>query len=331
MKGNKDGKDRDDRTLNATMCLDISGSMGGGLDQNHGQFRSRLSLSIEAIRMFISKMRPTDSFGLIAFDTQADVVIEQTKIANLNLNDTFKLLEKIKTRGGTTIKYGFEAAQNMLYEFVLTNQCVNSENRIVMLTDVCDNSISTQREFLEKASAETGTTLTIVGISEEFRSEVCEDLKNVKGFNYFCAVNQDDIKKYVFENFDFTYFPSAFNLDISIEAEDVKSFKVFGSTDASEVDAYNHNFASPGGKRTISRMKSSFPSEIEIINGRVHNYGGLILIKLNRKTKNPIFEGVINLEYDDASGKHHSQQYEVKYEFHPEEQFFSDETLRAAL
>jgi hypothetical protein len=44
-------------------------------------------------------------------------------------------------------------------------------------------------------------------------------------------------------------------------------------------------------------MKSSFPSEIEIINNRVHNYGGLILVKLQRKSKNPYFKGVINLEY----------------------------------
>ena len=148
--------------------------------------------------MFISKMRPGDSFGLIAFDNKADVVIKQTKISNMNLNHTFQLLDKIVTRGGTTIRCGFEASQNMLYEYVLTNECKNSENRIVMLTDVCDNSIATQRQFLEKASNETGTTLTIIGISDDFRSEVCEELKNVKGFNYFCAVDQDDIKKYVF-------------------------------------------------------------------------------------------------------------------------------------
>ena len=36
VKGNKDGKDRDERNLNATMCLDISGSMGGGLNNSHG-------------------------------------------------------------------------------------------------------------------------------------------------------------------------------------------------------------------------------------------------------------------------------------------------------
>ena len=47
-------------------------------------------------------------------------------------------------------------------------------------------------------------------------------------------------------------------------------------------------------------MKSSFPSEIEIINERVHNYGGLILVRLKRKSKDPFFEGVIRLQYDDS-------------------------------
>lgn len=71
-------------------------------------------------------------------------------------------------------------------------------------------------------------------------------------------------------------------------------------------------------------MKSSFPSEIKIVNGRVHNYGGLILIKLSRRSKNPFFNGKIILDYEDVHGKAYSQSYLVNYEFHPEEQFFSD-------
>ncbi len=66
--------------------------------------------------------------------------------------------------------------------------------------------------------------MTVVGISTEFKSSVCELLKNVKGFNYFCAVDEGDIKKYVFETFDFGFFPSAKDLDISISSEDLVSF-----------------------------------------------------------------------------------------------------------
>lgn len=90
-----------------------------------------------------------------------------------------------------------------------------------MLTDVCDNSISGEKQFIEQASVEMGINLTVVGISYEFRSSVCEELKNVKGFNYFCAINQDDIKKYVFETFDFGFFPAAYDLDITISSQDL--------------------------------------------------------------------------------------------------------------
>ena len=67
-----------------------------------------------------------------------------------------------------------------------------------MLTDVCDNSISNEEAFIQRASDTDNISLTIIGISDEFKSEVCECLKNLKGFNYFCAVSDADIKKYVF-------------------------------------------------------------------------------------------------------------------------------------
>ena len=72
------------------------------------------------------------------------------------------------------------------------------------------------------ASTEEGVNLTVIGISTDFKSEVCEKLKNVKGFNYFCAVDQGDIKKYVFETFDFGFFPSAFDISITISSDDLK-------------------------------------------------------------------------------------------------------------
>jgi Mg-chelatase subunit ChlD len=118
VKGNKDGKDRDNRILNATLCLDISGSMGSGLTWDS---ESRLKLAIEAIRMFVSKLRPDDSFGLVIFDNKAEVVIEQTKVKSLDLQKTFTTLETIKTRGGTTIREGFVMSQKILYNYAISN------------------------------------------------------------------------------------------------------------------------------------------------------------------------------------------------------------------
>ena len=59
-----------------------------------------------------------------------------------------------------------------------------------MLTDVGDNSLENEKAFINSASIEDGIHLTIVGISSHFESNVCEQMKNVKGFNYFCAVNE---------------------------------------------------------------------------------------------------------------------------------------------
>lgn len=69
VKGSKDGADRDERPLNSLICLDISSSMRGGLGPyNNSDKKSRLWLSVEAIKMFISKLRPTDSVGVITFN-----------------------------------------------------------------------------------------------------------------------------------------------------------------------------------------------------------------------------------------------------------------------
>ena len=76
-KGAKDGKDRDERILNAVIALDISGSMNTSMNfpNNQGNNQSRIALSKEAILMFYSKLRPNDSFGLITFTIDPTVIL----------------------------------------------------------------------------------------------------------------------------------------------------------------------------------------------------------------------------------------------------------------
>ncbi len=74
---------------------------------------------------------------------------------------------------------------------------------------------------------------------------------------------------------------------------------------------------------TITKVKSTFPSEISIVNDKVYTFGGLILLKLKRKSNQPFFKGTIKLNYSDVYGKQYSQQYSLNYEFPPFEQYFS--------
>ena len=67
VKGKSDGEPRDDRLLNSVIILDVSGSMGGKLTKLNKE-KSRLDLAKDAIKMFISKLRDTDSVGIVTFN-----------------------------------------------------------------------------------------------------------------------------------------------------------------------------------------------------------------------------------------------------------------------
>lgn len=62
------------------IVLDISGSMGGRLSNKPSEVqKSRLDLSKEAIKMFVSKLREDDAFGLILFNNRAQTFLPLTR------------------------------------------------------------------------------------------------------------------------------------------------------------------------------------------------------------------------------------------------------------
>lgn len=112
-----------------------------------------------------------------------------------------------------------------------------TEKRIVMLTDVGDNSLSSTEQFLS-AMQSKGVHTTIIGISDGFISSTCEQLTNVRGFNYFCAVEDSDLIKHIVDNFDFTFFPCYFDEIITLECPGILSIEVFGTPDSDKVKYY---------------------------------------------------------------------------------------------
>ena len=215
--------------LNATICLDLSGSMAGNLSAGNQSHQSRLAISIEAIKMFYSKLRPEDSLGLVIFNHKAYTLMEQTTKKQIAEEELFAILNQLKPSGTTSLQMGFEMAAELLgaYNEKVETKCP-SENRIIMVTDVCDNSVEGVRAFIEEASKST-MFVTIIGISSEFQSGTCERMKDIKGFNYFSAIDDEDLMKHIFHNFDFVYFPIAHHVSLRLKTDNVKSIEVFGS------------------------------------------------------------------------------------------------------
>lgn len=150
--------------------------------------------------MFYSKLRPTDSFGLVIFNNSGTCLLPVETVANRSFEEVSEVVHRIHTSGGTTLMSGFTEAHNSLVEFLNKKEFVKEngvENRLIMLTDVGDNTMLTTHKFIAEVQ-ESNIHTTIIGISDEFRSEICEALNEVKGFNYFCATEIDDLKKYLF-------------------------------------------------------------------------------------------------------------------------------------
>lgn len=58
--------------------------------------------------MFFSKLRQTDSFGLVTFNNQGHTLIPLQRVCDLNIDDVTKTVKGIHTNGGTTLITGFK-------------------------------------------------------------------------------------------------------------------------------------------------------------------------------------------------------------------------------
>eukprot|EP00178_Gracilaria_changii_P008712 TRINITY_DN26179_c0_g1_i2.p1 TRINITY_DN26179_c0_g1~~TRINITY_DN26179_c0_g1_i2.p1 ORF type:complete len:100 (-),score=7.70 TRINITY_DN26179_c0_g1_i2:824-1123(-) len=98
--------------------------MGGGLgsyEENGQKHRSRLSLSIEAVKMLISKLKPNDSIAMVTFNNQANTIFECTFKKDID-SDIFARMDQISAGGGTNIINGFHRSNELLRKWIETHQ-----------------------------------------------------------------------------------------------------------------------------------------------------------------------------------------------------------------
>jgi len=65
--------------------------------------------------------------------------------------------------------------------------------------------------------------------------------------------------KYMFETFDYAFFPCASNINLTLESDCVDSIQVFGAPDAVEEILYQEP-TNDGLDFVISRIQTVFPS-----------------------------------------------------------------------
>lgn len=164
LKSSKDGCQRT-VPIHAVMVLDISGSMGGTLNARNSTGVSRLNLARSAIKKFYKLLHAEDVFSLVTFSTTSSTLIPSTFVNDLDEAAVFATIDQEFKMGGTVLKTGFLEAEKNFKDFDYGTPSAQHERRIIMLTDVGDNSFETENEFVEKLSS-SSIHCTVVGISD---------------------------------------------------------------------------------------------------------------------------------------------------------------------
>jgi hypothetical protein len=147
--------------------------MGSPLSRIASTGLTRLNLARSAIKMFYKKLQADDVFSLVTFSNTAETLIPSTFVREMEEAAVFAIVDRYFKMGGTTLKSGFLEAEKNFKDFNYSSPAgCQYERRIIMLTDVCDNSMTNEETFVHSLST-SDIHCTIVGISDGFQSSTC--------------------------------------------------------------------------------------------------------------------------------------------------------------
>ena len=320
------------RPINMSIALDISGSMS--VCDEVGQ-KSRIALAKESLKKLISIMdENNDKMSLITFNHETEKVF-----GLLNKNDITKKflhdLDAIKSRGGTDLVLALKDAMENLD----LNNNENKEKRIIIITDAAYDDVNDELLSLFKQCVEEkGVSITIMAISSTSNLVLAEKVSHFKGCNYFPIVKSSDLEDYLVNNFNYVFFPIAYNTTIKIKSDNAKIIKCIGGENEilDEFNRINNEDEAPVSTNEFTfNLGTAFSSDLIRIkdnNGteKLYNKGGLILLKVNPDdlNKNEDLKFDFTLEYTTFENKKSSQNYSYTIQSQKENEYFKDINIK---
>lgn len=176
------------RPLNLALVIDKSGSMADD---------DKMSRVKESLRTMIGKLRADDIVSIVAFDTDAEVLLPATRVADGR--ELRRAVDCLAPDGGTNIHaglmLGYAEARRYYRE--------NATNRVILLTDGIANVGVTEPGQIAAASAENngrGLDLSTIGVGLDLDQELLRTLaKSGRGLFHFIGDYQDIEKVFVNE------------------------------------------------------------------------------------------------------------------------------------
>jgi len=362
LKSKYDGQ-KIDKLIDLSIAIDVSGSMSG----------SRINMAKKSLIQLIQKLNDEDNITISKFNNKSEQVFPYQKVSELKKKDYIGEIEKLKANGGTNIITAFkEAYKSMAIENCNKNTIrriiiiTDMEDRLdKTLTEFCEKrseegvyisilgiSSHFRTDMAELTSHVKGANYVVIKEIKDINKYLVED------FEYLCFADATNITMEVTspnikierivgsgkEGIEEVIDKSGWNLEKhKYYSNDFKEkifylllyFKRKNMILPKPVIFILSEFMVPGLRKEISKITTSFPSQLKIIGeNKIYVEGGMILLRLDKnsiKNENALkFEINYKNELENRKENINVEDF-FKKEKIEKENYFSDSKIESAL
>jgi len=362
LKSKYDGK-KIDKLIDLSIAIDVSGSMSG----------SRINMAKKSLIQLIQNLNEEDNITISKFNENSTPIFQYQKVSQLKKTDYISEIEKLNASGGTDILKAFNGAYNLMngenknknkirriiiitdmednVNQDLTKFCENISNEGIFVT-ILGISSNFRTDLAEMTAHIKGANYVVIKESKDINKYLVED------FEYLCFQNASDISLEITspylkieriigsgkEGVEETYDKEGWNLEKhKYYSDDFKEkifllllyFKRKNLVLPKPVILILSEFMVPGAKKEITKILSSFPSQLKELNeNKLYIEGGMILLRVNKETirnENLIKFGINYKNEIEDKKESLDIEYSFKKEIIENTNYFSDIKIETAL
>ena len=362
LKSKYDGQ-KINKLIDLSIALDISGSMSG----------SRINMAKKSLIQLIQKLNDEDNIAISIFNNKSKPIFPYQKVSELKKVDYNSEIEKLNAGGGTDILKAFKEAYNLMSkencnknkirriiiitdmedraDYQLTNFCekISLEGIYITILGISSNF---RTDLAEMTSHIKGANYVVIKESKDINKYLVED------FEYLCFQNATDLTLEVTtpnikierivgsgkEGIEKIFEKSDWNLEQhKFYSDDFKQkifflllyFKRKNMILPKPFILTLSEFMVPGVKKEISKILTSFPSQLKTLGeNKIYVEGGMILLRLDKNSirSENIMKFEVNYQNELEDKKESVDvEYSFKKELIEKPNYFSDTKIEAAL
>ena len=170
--------------LSFTAVLDVSGSMQG----------TKVAQVVEAAKQAVHRLRDGDTFGLVAFSSRVQSLMEPGRVDDGLRQEARRVLDEVRAGGQTALCGGLE--QGLKH----ARKSGNDTNLVLLLSDGMANVGETD---LEKVGArayeahQAGVTVSTLGVGLDYAEALMVEIATQGGGRFYHVQNAEQIVPYV--------------------------------------------------------------------------------------------------------------------------------------